>query len=276
MDTSAYALIHEARNIVAEKNNTILPERMRDTAAQIAEHLTHYEELVAKYSQHTKATTTEISNAIRANRVLESLVSTYTLARTLYLENKVLKQELERAEQESRTDALTKLPNIKAAIEYYDELVGKILSGKLRTASLISLDLKKFKDINDTYGQGAGDIVLKNTARLLESEVRSSEELNEEGDIACNDRVFRIGGDEFMIILQGSQEQSEKMASRLKTRFSLALKEGARTTLAPKYCDLRAEVIPLDTSISGDKMTQLLRGKKFETPRNPTLMDYKD
>jgi diguanylate cyclase (GGDEF)-like protein len=55
--------------------------------------------------------------------------------------------------------------------------------------ALIYLDLNAFKPINDTYGHEAGDFVLRNVARCLQTSVRS-------GDL-----VVRLGGDEFVVLL---------------------------------------------------------------------------
>lgn len=55
--------------------------------------------------------------------------------------------------------------------------------------TLISVDLNKFKPINDTYGHSVGDCALKHFARLLSNNVRQT------------DRCFRMGGDEFLIVL---------------------------------------------------------------------------
>jgi diguanylate cyclase (GGDEF)-like protein len=55
--------------------------------------------------------------------------------------------------------------------------------------ALIYLDLNAFKPINDTYGHEAGDLVLKQVARCLQTSVRS-------GDL-----VVRLGGDEFVVLL---------------------------------------------------------------------------
>ena len=55
--------------------------------------------------------------------------------------------------------------------------------------ALIMLDIDHFKQVNDTYGHEAGDVVLKNIAALLQEYSRKS-------DIAC-----RFGGEEFILIL---------------------------------------------------------------------------
>jgi diguanylate cyclase (GGDEF)-like protein len=56
-------------------------------------------------------------------------------------------------------------------------------------ASVVFIDLNKFKWINDVYGHKAGDDVLRHVAALIEANVRSS------------DLVARLGGDEFGILL---------------------------------------------------------------------------
>lgn len=62
--------------------------------------------------------------------------------------------------------------------------------------SIITLDIDKFKNINDTYGHLAGDDVIIATARVLEKEVRRS------------DVVARFGGEEFVILLQDCSVES--------------------------------------------------------------------
>lgn len=84
-------------------------------------------------------------------------------------------------------DSLTGLPN-RALL--FDRL-GQQLRHCARngqSAGLIYLDLDRFKPVNDEYGHDAGDAVLVETARRLESAVR------------VEDTVARIGGDEFAIL----------------------------------------------------------------------------
>jgi diguanylate cyclase (GGDEF)-like protein len=70
---------------------------------------------------------------------------------------------------------------------------------------VLALDLNKFKEINDTYGHGAGDLVLRQFAERLNSAIRIS-------DIAA-----RMGGDEFLAILpECPAEQIETILKRLR------------------------------------------------------------
>lgn len=121
-------------------------------------------------------------------------------------EQKTLEKRLR---QQARMDELTSLNNRKA---FYENLEVAIeLSSRSEDGfALLLLDLDKFKQINDTLGHGAGDILLVETARRLEKCLRRS------------DVVARLGGDEFAII-----------AGQLKdpTRLS-TLAEKIVTTLA--------------------------------------------
>lgn len=63
------------------------------------------------------------------------------------------------------------------------------------TFAVLFLDLDKFKDINDKYGHQVGDLVLRDTARRLKASVRG------------RDKVFRLGGDEFSVIVDTSLDK---------------------------------------------------------------------
>jgi diguanylate cyclase (GGDEF)-like protein len=71
--------------------------------------------------------------------------------------------------------------------------------------ALIYLDLNAFKPINDTYGHEAGDLVLKQVARCLQTSVRS-------GDL-----VVRLGGDEFVVLLfRANRTAAEDTSDRIR------------------------------------------------------------
>ncbi|MDR2200058.1 MAG: GGDEF domain-containing protein [Deltaproteobacteria bacterium] len=72
--------------------------------------------------------------------------------------------------------------------------------------SLLMLDIDHFKSINDTFGHQAGDEILKWLARMINQNIRM-------GDLA-----FRIGGEEFAVILPwADEEQAKILAERLKS-----------------------------------------------------------
>jgi diguanylate cyclase (GGDEF)-like protein len=93
------------------------------------------------------------------------------------------------AEQATR-DELTGLHNRRYLVRILGREVPRTTRGLPLSLALIDLD--HFKDINDTFGHGAGDLVLINVAHLLASTVRQ------------DDVVARYGGEEFVIVFRGA------------------------------------------------------------------------
>lgn len=60
--------------------------------------------------------------------------------------------------------------------------------------SIIATDLDGLKEVNDTYGHGTGDVLIKRAAAVLVASCRGDE------------KIFRVGGDEFVILLPGIDE----------------------------------------------------------------------
>ncbi len=94
----------------------------------------------------------------------------------------------ERTRHDAYHDALTGLPNRALFQDRLDQEVGRARRSGTNTAVLL-LDLDRFKTINDTLGHAAGDELLIEIARRLESRKR-------EGDT-----IARLGGDEFVLIV---------------------------------------------------------------------------
>ncbi|EPX81011.1 GGDEF domain-containing protein [Litoreibacter arenae] len=90
------------------------------------------------------------------------------------------------AEVQALTDTLTGLQNRRGM-----DLVLQQLASSGQAFGLMHLDLDHFKQVNDTFGHGAGDHVLRHVAGILQDETRAS------------DMVARVGGDEFVLIFQG-------------------------------------------------------------------------
>lgn len=104
------------------------------------------------------------------------------------------KNEQEVLEFKIEHDALTGVLN-RNAYEKYTEL----LKNSDMAIAYILLDVDKFKQINDTYGHGVGDSVLKKLARYMRNEFRLS------------DHIIRMGGDEFCVIMTGIEHKDAQM-----------------------------------------------------------------
>jgi diguanylate cyclase (GGDEF)-like protein len=114
-----------------------------------------------------------------------------------------LQREIQRrivAEEEVRAlafhDSLTGLPNRNSFIPYATQ---KLLTAKRNgeRLALCYLDLNKFKEINDSYGHQAGDAILVHAAHAISANIR-------EADMAA-----RMGGDEFVVLLDGVHDADD-------------------------------------------------------------------
>ena len=101
-----------------------------------------------------------------------------------------MRQELDVAELRAQTDPLTGLYNRRCLDMQIDTVLQRAQEGRSQVA-VILLDIDRFKEINDRHGHQAGDAVLREMGRILKSAVRQT------------DLPFRIGGDEFLVVMPG-------------------------------------------------------------------------
>lgn len=104
----------------------------------------------------------------------------------------------------AHTDVLTELPNRRYIMKQLErEWHAAVRANK--PLSVVMIDIDHFKKVNDLYGHDVGDLVLKETARLLRNASRQGEEL------------ARLGGEEFLIVCTGTTEaQAAAGAERLR------------------------------------------------------------
>jgi diguanylate cyclase (GGDEF)-like protein len=128
-------------------------------------------------------------------------------------------------------DSLTSLLN-RASL--YERLGGVIRGAGGNSLALIYLDLDSFKEINDTLGHGAGDVVLKHVAHRILASVRRT------------DAVARIGGDEFVIVLPGVKDRSEVVQVANTVAAAIAAPVEVEDQLLAISASLGISMFPVD------------------------------
>lgn len=123
------------------------------------------------------------------------------------LKNKALLNSYQKLEESNFTDSLTGIYNRKK----FDEYSTFIFNDAQRynhTFSIVVLDLNKFKPINDIYGHNIGDKVLVFFAELLTNSIRET------------DYLFRVGGDEFYLLLNNTNlEEATIVVKKLEEKI---------------------------------------------------------
>lgn len=132
----------------------------------------------------------------------------YLLA-SFYKMNEKVHARTQKLDYKAHHDELTGLQN---RTSLFDEIENSIIALKETDSksAIMFIDLNKFKPINDTFGHDVGDAILVETAKRLKSAVRS------------NDIVFRIGGDEFLVLIEEVRDSSqvELIVSKILKEFA--------------------------------------------------------
>ena len=105
----------------------------------------------------------------------------------------------------ARKDPLTSVGNRRAL----DEKLAEVCAAQTRAnvpASLILLDIDNFKEFNDEFGHAAGDQILIRLTEIIDLRIR------------ITDSLYRIGGEEFVVVLEGQdKEKARRLAEQLRT-----------------------------------------------------------
>jgi len=113
----------------------------------------------------------------------------------------------ERYREQALHDPLTGLANRPLFLDRVEHALSYRNEGELATVMLVDLD--RFKSVNDTLGHAAGDVLLREVARRLSECVRSE------------DTAARLGGDEFGVLISRPREDvAEQVGNRIAARLS--------------------------------------------------------
>ncbi len=130
------------------------------------------------------------------------------MIRAVQTQSAKLNQAMQELHEQVITDTLTGLFNRR----YLREVMERELAGASRRGSsiaMVMIDIDHFKKINDTFGHGAGDLVLRKVGALLKECIRAS-------DIAC-----RFGGEEFALVLpEASLDGASHRAGEIRSAIS--------------------------------------------------------
>ena len=186
-------------------------------------------------------------------------------------------QVRERLEHQAMTDALTGLYNHRA----FHERLRRALATASRSheaVSVLMLDIDDFKRVNDIYGHGAGDEILRGLADTLKDSVRSS------------DVVYRLGGEEFAIVITSrSPEHAETLAHRVVARveatdfdparritISVGLARGPEHAMNPRELVACAEAAMMSAKARGKNQIVLYEEGTMERPAGEPAPSARD
>jgi diguanylate cyclase (GGDEF)-like protein len=129
----------------------------------------------------------------------------------------IIKEEKDLLEKMAVTDDMTRLYNHRFFVRRLKEEYKRSERYKTNLACIM-IDIDNFKNVNDTYGHQAGDIVLQEIARIIKRCVRET------------DVVARYGGEEFAVILPHTGNEA---AVNLANRIRNAVKKSRSDSLEP-------------------------------------------
>ncbi|HZP32911.1 MAG TPA: diguanylate cyclase [Candidatus Acidoferrales bacterium] len=165
------------------------------------------------------------------------------LASSSYLRVPILMEyeDLRKLQFNAATDPLTELYNRRLFEEHFEKELNRAQRYNQHLA-LVILDLHQFKEVNDRFGHPQGDLFLRTAAATLRKSLRTS------------DYAFRIGGDEFALLLVHSDtEQANTLARRIRANFSSAVQ--SMQSSVGLGLDYGIAVFPVD----GDQKDVLVR-----------------
>ena len=120
---------------------------------------------------------------------------------------------------EARRDALTGLANRRALDERLEHALREAAAVE-QQLTVVAFDLDDFKRFNDTGGHATGDAVLAQVGRAAARVLRAGEEL------------FRVGGDEFALVVQGGAEAGRQVAERIQAALGAQRRGGSLPTIS--------------------------------------------
>jgi diguanylate cyclase (GGDEF)-like protein len=169
-------------------------------------------------------------------------------------------EELRKLQINAATDPLTNLYNRRFFEDYFEKELNRSIRYNHKLA-LVVFDLHRFKDVNDRFGHPQGDALLQMAAATLRKSLRTS------------DYAFRIGGDEFALLLpQSDTEQAATLSRRLRAAYADSIEP--LNLRIPLALDYGLAVYPDDGElqevlirVADERLYQLKNGTRSTAPQ---------
>jgi diguanylate cyclase (GGDEF)-like protein len=177
----------------------------------------------------------------------------------------MLEDQIEHNRHLALHDELTGLPNRRLFQDRLANALERARRTRAQTA-LVVVDLDRFKEVNDTLGHHAGDLVLRQVAQVLAGRVRRS------------DTVARTGGDEFCLVLEEpiSRAAANRVGHSLMRLLNEPMTVGGRTmrvgashgiSIFPEdAADMESLCIVADRRMYANKHASAAEGKQPAMP----------
>lgn len=199
------------------------------------------------------------------NLIIFTLVSTLIFAAVLLFQIRSISKARLDAEKETsksfhnmaNTDSMTGVKNKHAYAEDEAAINGKIKAGELQKLAVVVCDVNGLKIVNDTQGHAAGDQLIKDACALICKHF-------------AHGAVYRIGGDEFAVLLQGEGYDTMREAvSEINRKVEANITENA-VVVSIGYSVLRQEDQHLRDAFERADQMMYEQKKKLKAMGAPT------
>jgi diguanylate cyclase (GGDEF)-like protein len=187
--------------------------------------------------------------------VVDVLASTGQLRLPILMEY----EDMRKLQINATTDPLTGLYNRRFFDDYFEKELNRSMRHSHKLA-LVVFDLHRFKEVNDRFGHPQGDVLLQIAAATMRKSLRTS------------DYAFRIGGDEFALLLPQSDTEQAAILSR-RVRAAYASSTEPLNLRIPLALDYGLAVYPEDGElqevlirVADERLYQLKNGTRAPAP----------
>lgn len=151
------------------------------------------------------AVTPRLLNSADPNQITTIMITIAMMSSFAFAFSMITSRQREQLIQLATKDPLTGAGNRRRL----DDKLTEVVNGYKRTgatASILLLDLDHFKQVNDIHGHAAGDQILKSITKIVNLRIR------------VTDSLYRIGGEEFVVLLEGQDlHRAAHLAEQLRT-----------------------------------------------------------